>query len=507
MARLSTEAKLGLFVLLGIILLAYMSLKVGKWELTRGGYEIKATFDSVAGLKRDVPVEIAGVEVGRVEDIKLSDSKAQVTMRINGDVKVPEDSTAVIKTRGVLGEKYVELVPSAPAGKRAEQRYLQPGGEVMSTQSAADLDKLLSTLSEVGEDVKAVTGSLSQVLGGREGEQNVREIVENIREMTANLNMAVAENRAQFREMIDNFAAFSGDLRELTAENRERVSETLANLESASRQLETTMQSVERLTEKVEKGEGVVGTLVSDEEAAKDVETTLASLRDITTKINEGKGTLGKLINDETTVNRLNETLEAFGEYQRKFADFKTYIDYRGEWLTQQGDGKSYLSVELHPKEDKFYLVQLLYDPIGSITRTDRTFTETVGGVTTVRQVNEREVEKDEFKFSVQLGKRFSDLTLRGGIFESSGGAAADYYLLDNNLRLSFEAFDWTRDEGPHLKAYANYSFLKYFYATAGYDDFYVRDNRSPLVGLGLRFLDDDLKYLLTGAPVAVSTQ
>jgi len=526
MARLSTEAKLGLFVLIGILLLAYMSLRVGQWDWFGGGYEIKATFNSVAGLKKDVPVEIAGVEVGRVTKIKLSDSKAQVSMRIDENVKIPVDSVAVIQTKGVLGEKYIEIIPpkhdgvltgssgdpgSAPGMRVAESgdprgdaRYIQPGGELKQTRSAADVDRLLRTLSEVGDDIKRVTDSLGKVIGGPEGERNLREIVDNIRIMTENLSQSVTENRTQFRETVENFASFSSDLKKMTAENRGRVSETLVNLREASDQLQRTMASVERLTEDVQQGKGVMGKLVSDQKAADDLTGTLASLRDISDKINEGKGTLGKLVNDDTTATQLNKTLEAFGNYQQKFEDFKTYLGFRGEYLTRQGDGKGYLTLRIQPKPDKFYLIEILRDP--GFTKQNSTQTiVSAGGTSTTTTVTQR--KEDQIKFSAEIGKRFQDAVLRGGIIESAAGVGLDYYLLNDDLRLSVEAFDFGRDEGAHYKAYANYNFMKYFFLTAGYDDFGASSRRTPFFGGGLNFLDDDIKYLITGAPVAVSAK
>lgn len=507
MARMSTEAKLGLFVLLGIILLAYMSLRVGQWEWFTRGYEIKATFDSVSGLKKDVPVEIAGVEVGRVAKINLKDSKAEVTMQISPDVFIPKGSTAVIQTKGVLGEKYIEIIPPQPAAaeKQAARGYIEPGGEITKTRSAADIDRLLRTLGEVGEDIKRISGSLGKVIGGPEGERNLQEIMDNIRDMTRNLSAAVEENRGQLRETIDNFAAFSADLRELSAENRGRISDTLSNLSEASAQLERTMSAVERLANNVEEGKGVMGKLVSDEKAAEDIETTLASLRDISQKINEGKGTLGKLVNDDTTITQLNKTLEGFGTYQQKFEDFKTYLGFRGEYLTRHGDTKGYLTLKVQPKKDKYYQLDILRDPgFTEVTRAETTVTAGGGSSTTTTVTR----EKDEIKFSAQIAKRFYDLVVRGGILESTAGVGLDYYFLGDNLRLSMEAFDFGRNEGgTHYKAYANLNFLKYFFITAGYDDFGSSSRRSPLIGGGLFFLDDDIKYLITGAPVAVSTQ
>ncbi|MDF1554602.1 MAG: hypothetical protein P1P84_16135, partial [Deferrisomatales bacterium] len=108
----------------------------------------------------------------------------------------------------------------------------------------------------------------------------------------------------------------------------------------------------------------------------------------------------------------------------------------------------------------------------------------------------------DQWKFSAQVGKRFSYLTVRGGLFESSGGVGADLDLFADRLRLTFEAFDFGRDQGPtHLKAGVQWTLLKHFYLAAGFDDFLDDRGRADyFAGGGLHFLDEDLKLLLSPA-------
>ena len=96
--RLSTEAKVGLFVLVGLLILGYMSFRVGQQGIgLKKGYVVEAVFDNVAGLNKDASVQIAGVEVGRVESIKLRDGKAVIQMRITPDVKLEKDVRAAVK--------------------------------------------------------------------------------------------------------------------------------------------------------------------------------------------------------------------------------------------------------------------------------------------------------------------------------------------------------------------------------------------------------------------------
>jgi len=138
MNRLNIETVVGLFVLLGIASLAWLSVKLGKLEIVGGDYvPVHAEFSSVSGLKKGVSVEIAGVEIGKVESITLNDYKADVLMKIRTGVRLSEDTIASIRTRGLIGDKFVNLSPGA------SDRLIPPGGKIRETESAVDLEGLI----------------------------------------------------------------------------------------------------------------------------------------------------------------------------------------------------------------------------------------------------------------------------------------------------------------------------------------------------------------------------
>ena len=113
-----------------------------------------------------------------------------------------------------------------------------------------------------------------------------------------------------------------------------------------------------------------------------------------------------------------------------------------------------------------------------------------------------KRAKKNELKFSAQIAKRYYDLGLRGGIFESTGGFAFDYYLLKDRLTLSMEAFDFDSDSNAHLKFKADFTPFKHLYITTGFDDFISDEgNESFFIGAGINFLDDDVKTLLSDLP------
>ena len=139
MEKAKLEFVVGLFVLVGLVCLGYLSIKLGKLEVIGGHlYEVQADFTSASGLKPGATVEIAGVGVGRVKKIALKEDRAFVTLAIHDDVKLYSDTIASIKTRGIIGEKFLSLSPGGGGD------LLQPGTKIRDTESGLDLEELVS---------------------------------------------------------------------------------------------------------------------------------------------------------------------------------------------------------------------------------------------------------------------------------------------------------------------------------------------------------------------------
>jgi phospholipid/cholesterol/gamma-HCH transport system substrate-binding protein len=139
MERSKVNVAVGIFVVLGVLALAYLSIRLGKVSfLGGGGYVITADFPSVGGLKAGSTVEIAGVEVGRVDSIGLADYQARVVLRMESGVKLQEDSIASIKTKGLIGEKYIRISPGG------SDKLISPGGRLREVEPPVDFEELLS---------------------------------------------------------------------------------------------------------------------------------------------------------------------------------------------------------------------------------------------------------------------------------------------------------------------------------------------------------------------------
>ncbi len=139
MKKFDLELAVGLFIIAGIVCLGYLSIKLGKMEIVgTKGFEIYGVFSNVGGLKVGSSVEIAGVNVGRVKSIALENYQAHVVLNFSKSFRIQEDAIASVKTKGLIGEKYIEITPGG------SEKIIQPGGRIRETQPAIDMEGLIS---------------------------------------------------------------------------------------------------------------------------------------------------------------------------------------------------------------------------------------------------------------------------------------------------------------------------------------------------------------------------
>jgi len=287
MKKKSTEAWVGVFVVVGIFLLILMTLKIGKFQVWgKPGYPLNIYFDSAAGLSSKAQVRVAGIRVGDVEKVILESGKAKVTFRIPPDVVLYKDAKAYLKSEGFLGEKYVEITPGTPANPKVES-----GGVIEQGSSPMDVEQFLSKVSDAGEDIKEMIRPVGDLLKTIDPKK-VERIVTNL----------------------DNF---SGQLTSLANDSKETIQKAKG-----------AFSSIEDIGEKVKKGEGTLGKLINDEtiyqdakktietakEAVEKVKGTADTLKNVSEKIERGEGTLGKLIYDETLYQEIGETVKSAKE-------------------------------------------------------------------------------------------------------------------------------------------------------------------------------------------------
>ena len=139
MERTKVNVAVGLFLVLGVLALGYLSIRLGRVSFLGGtGYLVTADFPSVGGLKAGSGVEIAGVLIGRVEAIGLADYQGRVVLRLNSDVKLQDDSIASINTKGLIVEKYIRISPGG------SDKIIPPNGRIREVEAPVDLEELIS---------------------------------------------------------------------------------------------------------------------------------------------------------------------------------------------------------------------------------------------------------------------------------------------------------------------------------------------------------------------------
>jgi len=141
MKKFDTELLVGLLLLCGAGALGYLSLRLGQVDLFGSeGYVVHADFSTAGGLQSGATVELSGVEIGRVEAVDLVDYQARVVMKIRDGVVLHEDAQAALKNKGLIGERYVEVIPGKASGK------LAPGGQIKKTEAPVDIQEAIAKL-------------------------------------------------------------------------------------------------------------------------------------------------------------------------------------------------------------------------------------------------------------------------------------------------------------------------------------------------------------------------
>ncbi len=508
---MSSAAKLGVFMLVVLAILGYFVLKIEDIPFGKGheARTVKAIFDSVAGLDNKSAVRVAGVRVGTVTDIKLRpDGKAEVTLEIDKDVQLHGNATAKVANLGLLGEKYVELdsgTPNAPLIPVEQQTVVLRGSQ------PASIDDVTNQISAIATDVKAITASLRNVMGGPAGEQRLTDIVENVRSITAEVRALIAANRSNVDATMANARAISESLRVeiphlassidhiatqiggTVGENREDIRHIVENLRTLSADLRTTSSNLDSITGQIRSGEGTVGKLLYSNEAHERLTSALASVE---SGVNELKTTLGR-------ANRITMDVGMGADYYaglpKETAQFQNFA----------GNTRStvFLRLNPNPERNRFFNIELADDPRGhEVQKITQTTVTGANGLASTVTTQESKFDRN-FLISAQAGWRLNPISVRIGLFDNSGGIAGDYSFNDR-WQVTSELFDFSnkRDPNPHLRMYGEYTFRRekkntpLVFIRSGVDN--VFNHAAFTLGGGIRWRDDDLKYLLTSVPL-----
>ncbi|MBE2252192.1 MAG: MCE family protein [Myxococcus sp.] len=515
MKKVLTPFRVGLLVIVALgILFGFLTFsKKGGMEKDEA-VEVFAYFKDASGLGKKSRVQIAGIPVGEIISIELVGLRAKVTIRIKREIGVRKNASLTKRSESLLGDYMIDLVPGTE-----DFPPIENGEEITSVLDAPGMESVMGSLQLIAQDVQQVTRSLRNVLGGDKGQASLESIVANLTTLAAAVDKTVRDSAARLDQILGNIEDISGDVRRVTNKEQANISNIVANIDAISKDVRDVMATVKRV---VGENEGEVqGGVASVKDTLAKLDRTLANVEDISKNIKEGKGPVGALVSNERLGQKLSDTLEDVSDFAGRLTGMELELGVRTDYLVNQGAAKIFISGRLMPKPDKYYLIEAVDDPRGSVeTILIQNNPPAAGEPAVQKQLRTRET----LKFSAQFAKRYSFLTLRLGIIESTGGLGLDlnvpikffYYSrwLEDALVVKVDAFNFSVEHLtlPRLRATVRFTPFEHVYVNVGIDDALNAPNRDALtnklisgrdffVGAGVYFTDSDLKSLLPLLP------
>jgi len=295
-ALITTEIKVGILVLIGVLILFYMSFKVEKFGFFReDGYELSVILDNANGLDIRTPVFVAGVQVGNIKKISLAGYKAKVRMLLIKNVKVPVDSTIAIKSQSLLGDKYIEIIPGV------ENKYFAEGDKITNVSTSPDFDQLFARFDIAAKNIGDTMGEFKGILGEND-KVNIKKSIENIQVASSDFRNILGKNKDDVDRIISSTAVITNKM-ETIVKDVEQGKGTLGLLvkdDKLYNDAKDTVTSLKSITVDIEQGKGTLGMLAKDGALYSEVKETFSNVREITDGIKQGQGTLGKLAKDDS---------------------------------------------------------------------------------------------------------------------------------------------------------------------------------------------------------------
>ncbi len=243
-------------------------------------------------------------------------------------------------------------------------------------------------------------------------------------------------------------------------------------------------------------GTDVQGTLTNINKASKSLNDALAHIDSISGRIDEGKGTIGRLTKDETLINEVQGVVEGVNDYVGGITRLQTVVGLRADYNFLANTIKSYVELRLQPREDKYYVIELINDPRGK-TNFTQTDVDTTNPNLPSHYRTITTTTTDAFRFTLQFAKTMGPFTGRFGIKESTGGFGLDLHLLNNRFELQQDLFGFGEEIDPRYRVTIAYEFIHRLWLLGGVDHVFTGSERDYFLGLQLRFTDEDLKTIL----------
>ncbi|MDX2022759.1 MAG: MlaD family protein [Deltaproteobacteria bacterium] len=498
MRRSFAPLTVGLMVLVASVL-SFALFKYVQEHQSDEGYTLYAKFNDALGLFEKSRVQTAGIPIGNIISKRLDGRKARVDIRIDRKITLYRNALVAKKSASLLGEFYLEVDPGTPTDPRTGEAVpvLKEGEEikfVTEPASIADVTEsvqdTIPILRDILKDVRGMTsGSIAEIADGLNQTIKTNSVV--IERLMLRVDDIAAHIQKLTNEQSDDIAVAINNVREITEGIKSLVGTSEGTVSQTGEKLRTSLDRIQASVDKLE--------------------SSLTNVEKITGSVAEGKGTVGRLVTDDEIANNIESFTEDASTFVKGITNLQTIVGLRTEYNYLANSFKTYLSIQLAPRPDKFYLIELVDDPRGFKSTQTKTIDSSKDGVISERTITISEA----LRFSFMFGKRWGNVTGRFGIKESTGGFGVDLHFLRDRLNLSFDAFDTRSNVYPRVQARAALALYgRSLYLIAGADDV-LNHQRAPggggafidgFLGLQLIFNDQDLKSLLLFGGSAVGS-
>jgi phospholipid/cholesterol/gamma-HCH transport system substrate-binding protein len=457
------------------------------------GYTVWGLFRDASGVVEKSRVQTAGITIGQIDARELDPSgKAKITVRIKPGITLYENAVVSKKSASLLGEYYLEIDPGTAfafvSGERRAMRVLKDGDQIKNVREPTamndimnDVATLLPIMRDILEDVRKLTSGT-------------------ITNIADNINNLIETNSEVLERLLNRVDHIAANVEGITTTEADDVKQSIKNVREITESIKSLIGTTQG---QVEGTSGAVrGSIDRLQSTITSLDHTMKSIESITNRVDKGDGTVGHLINDDTIARNVEDITEDASTFVRGITRLQTIVGLRTEYNFLSSTFKNYISVQLMPRPDKFYLIELVEDPRGYREMTTTVTNSSLTGNSSATTVTTSE----RLRFSLMLGKRVGPVAGRFGIKESTGGFGVDLYLLDDRLSLSVDVFDMRTNQYPRVKpTVAAAVWKRNLFLVAGVDDLvnFTRARAGAgggidwFLGTQLTFNDEDLKSLL----------
>ena len=458
---MKNEIKVGLFVLIALASILFLTFEIKSFDnLKKNGYPIYAVINDASGLSHKSRVKLRGVKIGIIDSMKLEPNGVKLKLLINKKVKIPLGSMLSVAQDNVLGGKYLQIIPSN------SKEYYTANSVIKKYLPSSSVGDVMTNINQAVNKVKILIDKLNNTLD-ENTTKNIQITMANIKDTSILLKDIMKNADKKLPILLDNANELvltykqSGDIiKQKLPSILNKTDSLMSKLNNLSDTLHTKLVALSNQYIKLGKN---ANKILEDNQNG--IKQTVKSAKDF-------------FANGSESFNKINKFIGGMQKAQ-------IGVDIYSNYMANDDYFKTTANIAYMPTPTKYYIL----------------------GVTTTKDYTSKNaMVKNQSKayINAQIGKRYYNLLLRGGIIQNTGGVGADYFMNQDRVKLTGEIYDFNgendfRGNNPHISLRAAYLYLKHIEFLAGVDNLINTDARTFFLGVGVKFKDNDLKTLISG--------